>query len=809
MRTLPLRLSPINGESLPGYVARYSHTFQFPPGDVLRALGLDGGSGIVLAAGRYGAWLSPGQLEHVAVATGIDPATIERMLLSRFAGRAFQQPAGALDTALTAAAQAHEVLIRCSRFCPRCLHDHGAWLLSWQLGWSFACILHGVLLVRRCPSCGTVTKAALRDSWPSEHGGALSDPTRCAHRSSRVLCRAPFASASPATVGDVTLAAQRRINALLDGESDPTLAGVQLDPPVYLRDLLTLCNLLHRYARPPAQANRSRLLGHRLHDHPDELAAVLPKALALADLPDPDALTDALRELADRRYRADGLTLLASKAGPISEQFKAVLRRAVSRAVWASASRQLGFHPAAHRRPDDLDQRLQPRHVPQLFWAEEYERDLSELFDFDDFTHWLGRRFCSVLLARMLSPLDWDAAVRYLDFPERFINKGYNTTFTKLRSNDRFNELASRVKRIANRRRGRVDRLQAAPSASRGLGRGRHRQLASARTPTAANIAVAPRGQATAPRAILALAVVPSNQRPRARRANPAADHARALRPDRVHPRRAADPARSAADPRRATHCHARRGSLDPSQPPRRSTSPAWTPGRELLPRHDRPADHRPRSRARWPTPASTSPPSPPHRSDRTHHPPSRTPGCSLPGCCAAPRSLPSPRSALPSAVMATTSPTTTCATAARSLTTPAWSPNSTSWSAPSSGGACPRLRLRARRTTNACVRSPSPSKPTGPTCSIPPTGNTQRAAPASRSAVTTPISPATRLPTSTTSKDAQPSFSHATVVRHCRTEPDFAQRYQQLAEQARRLQRQAGYTRANLRRGLASGRAT
>ena len=58
MRTLPLRLAPIEGESLPGYVARYSHTYQFPPGDVLRALGLDGGSGTALAAGRYGAWLS-------------------------------------------------------------------------------------------------------------------------------------------------------------------------------------------------------------------------------------------------------------------------------------------------------------------------------------------------------------------------------------------------------------------------------------------------------------------------------------------------------------------------------------------------------------------------------------------------------------------------------------------------------------------------------------------------------------------------------------------------------------------------------
>ena len=45
VRTLPLRLSPVDGESLPGYVARYSHSFQFPPGDLIRALGLDGGSG--------------------------------------------------------------------------------------------------------------------------------------------------------------------------------------------------------------------------------------------------------------------------------------------------------------------------------------------------------------------------------------------------------------------------------------------------------------------------------------------------------------------------------------------------------------------------------------------------------------------------------------------------------------------------------------------------------------------------------------------------------------------------------------------
>jgi hypothetical protein len=450
VRTLPLRLAPVQGESLPGYVGRYSHTFQFPPGDVLRALGLDGGSGIVLAAGRYGAWLSPDQLEHVTFATGIDRETVERMLLSRFTGRAFGQPAGALNAAVAAAAQGHELLIRCSRFCPHCLRENGAWLLGWQLGWSFVCVHHHVLLVRRCPSCGTVPKNALRDSWPTDRSGALSDPTRCAHRSRRGLCRGPLASADGTTVGDATRAAQHRINALLDGEFTPTLAGVELDPPIYLRDLLTLCNLLHWHARPPARRSSTAWSGRRLHDHPAELAAVLPEALALADLPDLDTLAKALRELADRRYRTDGQTLLATKTGPMSPQLTDVLRRAVSQTVWASASRQLGFHPSAHRRPDDLDQRLQPQHVPQLFWAEDYHRELAELFNFDDFTHWLGRRFCSVLLARMLTPLSWDAAVRYLEFPERFINKGYNTTFTKLRANGRFKELASRVKQAAN-----------------------------------------------------------------------------------------------------------------------------------------------------------------------------------------------------------------------------------------------------------------------------------------------------------------------------------------------------------------------
>lgn len=110
----------------------------------------------------------------------------------------------------------------------------------------------------------------------------------------------------------------------------------------------------------------------------------------------------------------------------------------------------MGFHPHAPRRANDLDDRLHARHVPQLFWHEDYQRELAELFDFDYFTHWLARRFCSLLLTRMLAPLDWHNAARYLDFPERFINGRHHRIFTALGANGRLDELASRVKRIAN-----------------------------------------------------------------------------------------------------------------------------------------------------------------------------------------------------------------------------------------------------------------------------------------------------------------------------------------------------------------------
>jgi len=286
VRTLPLRLSPIEGESLPGYVVRYAHTFELPPGEVVRALGLGDTIG---EAGRYGARLCAQQLERAATATGIDGDRLQAMVLARFAGRAFPQTSISAPNAVPTEPRAHELKWR-SRFCPQCLREHGAWLLRWQLNWSVACTRHELLLAHRCRSCGAIPRIGAHARWPRDHAGELSDPTCCWHRRpQRELCRAPLTRQKPATAADIALLpAQRRIDALLDGHLTPTFAGETLEPAAYLRDLRALSVLLHKL-RWSFRTTRQLL------DQPRALASVLPEAVRLADLPDKTAFSDALR----------------------------------------------------------------------------------------------------------------------------------------------------------------------------------------------------------------------------------------------------------------------------------------------------------------------------------------------------------------------------------------------------------------------------------------------------------------------------------------------------------------------------------
>ena len=451
MRTLPLRLTPVAGESLPGYVARYSHTFGIHPGDVFHALGLEDPAGRVAGAGCYGVWLSPEQLARVSLVTGIDSDQLNSMLLARYADRLFPRSSLAGPIRLRREAIAREATVWRSRFCPRCLAGDGGWRLRWQLGWSVVCVRHRELLRDRCPRCGRVTRMRPPAAWPRDDlGQQVSDPARCLQRQQHEVCHASLATVSAIAVDEELVDAQGRIDALLEHGSQPTLAGENLDPPTFLQDLRALANILYDRPRPEGNPGRPRRSCAPVLDDPKVLAGVLPQVLALAQLPDPGTLADALRELIDRRYHATGETLQRSKVKRVSPRLDAALRRAVNESAWASPSSRLGFSPGNHRRPRDLDHALQARHVPQLFWGSDYDRELADLLALADCSPSVGRRFCSILLARLLTALDWAAAVRYLDLPEQFIHGGYSTTFANLRHAGVFDELTRRIKRIAN-----------------------------------------------------------------------------------------------------------------------------------------------------------------------------------------------------------------------------------------------------------------------------------------------------------------------------------------------------------------------
>jgi hypothetical protein len=339
VRTLPLRLSPIDGESLPGYVVRYAHTFELPPGEVVRALGL---GDTIREAGRYGVRLSAQQLERVPTATGIDCDQLQAMVLARFAGRAFPQASISAPNAVPTETRVHELTWQ-SRFCPQCLRERGAWLLRWQLSWSVLCTRHELLLARRCRRCGAIPRIGAHAAWPRDHAGELSDPTRCWHRQpQRDLCRAPLTRQKPAATTDIALLpAQRRIDALLDGHLilTPTFAGETLEPAAYLRDLRALSSLLHKL-QWPFRTSRQLL------DQPRALASILPEALRLADLPDKTAFSDALRNQFEQHHQ-----LLAPIVLDQFSPFRHALQRTATEAASHPTQQQADGHAHGQEHP--------------------------------------------------------------------------------------------------------------------------------------------------------------------------------------------------------------------------------------------------------------------------------------------------------------------------------------------------------------------------------------------------------------------------------------------------------------------------
>lgn len=147
IRTLPIRLAPIEGEGLDSWLEALAHRCDVRWRDILAAVGLP--------AGRFGVFasivvLDPSKAATVAAATGVSAATLVTMTLNRYE-HVWLRTAAAPGTVSRGLPWGR---LRGSRYCPTCLAESGGrWQLAWRLGWSFACTKHRRLLADICPTC--------------------------------------------------------------------------------------------------------------------------------------------------------------------------------------------------------------------------------------------------------------------------------------------------------------------------------------------------------------------------------------------------------------------------------------------------------------------------------------------------------------------------------------------------------------------------------------------------------------------------------------------------------------------------------
>ena len=110
VRTLPIRVTPTDGEAIDSWLEATAHRVRTAFGDLLTAVGLSPYNGIGTTA-----WivrLNPDEVATISTATGIMPDVLNTMTLQHYSGRAvrIEEPRRVGDTrhALRGRLQAHE-----------------------------------------------------------------------------------------------------------------------------------------------------------------------------------------------------------------------------------------------------------------------------------------------------------------------------------------------------------------------------------------------------------------------------------------------------------------------------------------------------------------------------------------------------------------------------------------------------------------------------------------------------------------------------------------------------------------------------
>jgi len=187
-RTLPLRVPPVPGEAIDSWLEALARRSQVTVGTLAAALGWPVPASPGLVAGI------PGQvLRRLEDQAGLPAGRLDDAVLDRYL------PLG-------------PVRRRGSWYCPSCLAERdGRWLLSWRLGWVFACTTHGVLLCDTCPACGQAPRGRAGRA-------GLNPPGSCANTIKRhEYCGADLREVTPhpLAAGHPVLAAQRWTGILL------------------------------------------------------------------------------------------------------------------------------------------------------------------------------------------------------------------------------------------------------------------------------------------------------------------------------------------------------------------------------------------------------------------------------------------------------------------------------------------------------------------------------------------------------------------------------------------------------------------
>ncbi len=218
VRSLPIRLDPVDGESIDSYLEACAARMLATHGEVVDAVGIEQKLTGHRALAPWIVRLSSSEVTTVSAVTGVPAARLLTMTLADYDQRSVRidqhraRLASGFPWGYTSG----------SRYCPYCLAENGGrWLLRWRLGWSFACMKHQCILAHECPKCSGLQRIRVHAARKGPR------PGRCTYgdsRSTEPRCVADLASATVLQLrkGHPVLDAQQRVDSIIDGRPPRT-----------------------------------------------------------------------------------------------------------------------------------------------------------------------------------------------------------------------------------------------------------------------------------------------------------------------------------------------------------------------------------------------------------------------------------------------------------------------------------------------------------------------------------------------------------------------------------------------------------